>query len=611
MIGVFALAGWEPSQLTVHVRNVAMKMATNPSWDVTTGVYDDVACGRVGQKRPDAAWTSADGQQRAWLDGFALTLSPDGSRHDRRVGAGEMARALVSGGPPALSGFQGEFLLLVLDAPKRRLLVATDRFGTRTAYCHAAAGRLALASELRPLLQLGLVPRELDKLSLAALLRFNKCRLGDRTIFAGITVLPPGTVLEYSLDRLDRPMSHIYYRHDLHHEPKSQGEWVEEIVPALSDAANLTVCAGGDTSSVALSGGLDSRLLLAALDEERRKRVFFISCGMPESDEVALAARASACVGADYRNVDLGPSDFLAWAQAGVQRNEEFDIFVQGAQGALHQAALQVGTSLSSGWDLDVPLRGTYLSESSLGLTDFSQVRCLIGTRWGLFSRSEMAGLLQERFYRDVEGEVEEWLDETVATLPGETPLLRYLQFIFQYEKRRLLMLRNRMVRFELETTTPFYNTRLQLLLARIPESLKAEDRMFAQVFLRLAPQLAEIPYQRTMLPPNVPVEYWSRGAALEDRRESLYREVFTNTGIRIPYQRYYSNFDEWLASDADWEESYSDLLQSDQTLLTQDFVRPEAISQIMERHRTGPTSQHSKLIYLMSLELYLREYFN
>jgi hypothetical protein len=610
MIGIFAIAGWSPSELHDHARNIATRMAVKSSWKISMSVTNEVACGRVGPEQSQAVWTSPDGVYKAWLDGFAFALNPEICQADRAVGADELAQAILFRGPQALLDFHGEFFLLILDQAKRILLAANDRFGIRTTYWHAGVGRLVICSELGLLLRLNLVPRKLNKPFVAALLRFNKCRLGDRTIFSEVNVFPPGTVQEYDLNRLGPPRHHVYYQHAFGDELKTEEEWVDTIIPVLRRAVLSASDRNSATTALALSGGLDSRMLLGALDDEQRKRLFLVSCGLAESDEVRIAARTAASIGGDYCNVDLGPHDFLQWANTAVLRNEEFDIFVQGAQAALHKVAAEAATALMTGWDIDIPLRGIYLDATALSLANHAQVKDVIDKKWTLFSRLELSDLLQEPFYRDVGDVPEDWLTDLLSHAPANTPLRQYLQFIFQFEKRRLLMLRNRMIRFELESITPFYNARLQLLLAGIPESLKVGNQLFARVFNRLAPDLATIPYQRTMLPACVPVEYWSRASELEDRREAFFREIFVNTGIRIPYTRYYSNFDEWLSSHNEWRHFATEMLDSKQTLLTQELGKPTAVRHLLEEHNRGLGSQRAKLIYLLSLELYLRMYF-
>jgi asparagine synthetase B (glutamine-hydrolysing) len=537
-------------------------------------------------------------------------LDSQGGHQDRPVGAGDLAKALLFRGPQALLDFQGEFFLLVLDESKARLFAATDRFGVRTTYWHVDNGRLCICSELGLAVRLGLMPRKLDKAFVAALLRFNKCRLVDKTIFSGISVVPPGTVQQYDLQSINEPQNDSYYRHQFTEEFQTEEAWIEAIIPVLRRAVCNSLDTDSGPTALALSGGLDSRMLLGATDEKQRKRLWLLSCGLSESDEVKLAASTASRVGGNYKNVNLGPSDYLELAGISIRRNEEFDIFVQGGQSAFHRAAAAEATALMTGWDIDVPLRGTYLDSVTIALASHSEVKRIIDMKWRLFSRIELSELLQESFYREFGDAPEDWLTDTLSLLEQSTPLRLYLQFIYQCEKRRLLMLRNRMIRFELESATPFYNTKLQMLLAGIPESLKVQNRLFARLLVRLAPELSDIPYQRTMLPASVPVEYWSQAAKLEDQREALLREIFINTGIRIPYTRYYSNFDEWLTSNKLWQNFTDELLSSDRTLLTQDVVKASAVKALLAEHKTGPCAQRAKLIYLLSLELYLREYF-
>jgi asparagine synthetase B (glutamine-hydrolysing) len=359
-----------------------------------------------------------------------------------------------------------------------------------------------------------------------------------------------------------------------------------------------------------LSGGLDSRLVLAAMAPELRRGARLVSSGLPESDEVRLAGETARVAGGRCSNVALGPADFIDFAREGIARNEEFDIFVQGAQTALHRAAAGDAETLTTGWDVDVELRGTYLDAKALALASDADVPALVEARWRLFSRDELASLLQDGVRREVDGAADDWLRELCAAVPATTPTRRYLGFVLRYEKRRLLMLRNRMIRFELESATPLYDVRLRRLLSGIPEAQKADNRLFAKVLSRMAPELAAVPYQRTLLPASAPVELWGRAARLEEEREALLREVYAASGVRVPYVRHYTNFDEWLTSDPRWLAFTRDLLESPDTRCTRHLLRPDAVAALVAAHRSGRAGHRAKLVYLLSLELYLREHF-
>jgi asparagine synthase (glutamine-hydrolysing) len=608
LIGLYALAGRDAPGVRRNGEVLASTMRTNPCWSADAWSHEEVAFGRIGPSRAGAVWCSPDGRSSAWLDGFAYRTGSAGYS-DVPARAEDLAGAIFSRGPGAALDFHGEFFGILHDGPRQRLYAISDRFGTRTAYWHSGSGQLAICSELGALVRLGVAPCRLDWPHVACLLRLNKCRLGDATLFASIRVIMPGTVQVYDLERLgSAPVEHKYYEHTFSDVPLSEDEWVEEIVPLLRRAA-LSAQRRSKSLALSLSGGLDSRTLLAAFDEPQRSTIFAISCGLPDSADVQLAAQVAAGVGCHYQNIDLGPGDFLACARASVTRLEEFDIFVQGAQARLHREAAQVAGGLMTGWDLDIPLRGVYLNERILALIDAGQVRDAVDENWRLFSAPEIRQIGQEGFLRAAGDVPETRLEGILAQLHEPDAVRMYLRFLFTYEKFRLLMLRSRMARFELESITPFYDTTLQVVLAGIPESLKSGNRLFARVLNRLSPELAAIPYQRTMIPANVPVEFWPRAADLENRREELLRDVYIATGQCLPYRRFYSNFDEWLSSDAGWQHFIHQLLCSSDTLITQDILKPAAVTELIREHRSR--SNRAKLINLMSLELYLREYFN
>src|SRR5439155_25334360 len=84
---------------------------------------------------------------------------------------------------------RGMFAVALWDAPRRRLVLARDRYGIKPLYYRATAEGIEFASELRAL------PRgEIDLEALEAFLAFNSIP-APLTIFREIRKLPPGHVL--------------------------------------------------------------------------------------------------------------------------------------------------------------------------------------------------------------------------------------------------------------------------------------------------------------------------------------------------------------------------------------------------------------------------------
>src|SRR5689334_23360794 len=98
-------------------------------------------------------------------------------------------------GPHFGERMHGMFALALWDAPRGRLVLARDRLGKKPLlYTRLSDGTLAFASELKALLRLPGVPREVDLEAIDAYLGLQYVP-GDRTALRGIRKVPPGHVL--------------------------------------------------------------------------------------------------------------------------------------------------------------------------------------------------------------------------------------------------------------------------------------------------------------------------------------------------------------------------------------------------------------------------------
>ena len=86
------------------------------------------------------------------------------------------------------------FALALWDARERRLVLARDPFGIKPLVYALAPGRLAFASELKALMTLPWLSREIDLEALETYLAVNAV-LAPRTIFRDARKLPAGHLL--------------------------------------------------------------------------------------------------------------------------------------------------------------------------------------------------------------------------------------------------------------------------------------------------------------------------------------------------------------------------------------------------------------------------------
>ena len=199
---------------------------------------------------------------------------------------------------------RGMFAVAIWDAPRRRLVLARDRFGIKPLYYSEAGGELAFASELRAL------PRgEIDLDALEAFLAFNSIP-APLTIFREVRKLPAGHLLCWEdgavrLERFARPAP-------LPERDDEQAELVEELRSRLRDSVRAHLVSDVPVG-VLLSGGVDSALLAALAAEESAEPLRTFSIGFEERsfDELADARRVAERYGTQHRELVLRPDAAL------------------------------------------------------------------------------------------------------------------------------------------------------------------------------------------------------------------------------------------------------------------------------------------------------------
>src|SRR5437868_1537345 len=97
-------------------------------------------------------------------------------------------------GDEFLQQLNGMFALALWDSTRQRLLLCRDRFGEKPLYYFTNGEMLAFASELKSLLTISSVPRELDTEALSTYLALGYVP-APSTIFKHIKKLPPASLL--------------------------------------------------------------------------------------------------------------------------------------------------------------------------------------------------------------------------------------------------------------------------------------------------------------------------------------------------------------------------------------------------------------------------------
>ena len=168
-------------------------------------------------------------------------------------------------GDQAANALQGIFHFAVHDRRTGQLKLFSDKFGLQPLYYTFKSAGFSFAGEVKALLNNELVSRSPDYQSFADFYHFGQV-LGTKTLFGDIKLLPPGSVLTYdlrddgvSLDQYWR-LDDLFVENGAYDFKASPDETVSLLIEAIRRQS-----ANKDMLGLSLSGGLDSRGILAGL----------------------------------------------------------------------------------------------------------------------------------------------------------------------------------------------------------------------------------------------------------------------------------------------------------------------------------------------------------
>ena len=121
-------------------------------------------------------------------------LEAAGHRYHTRSDTETIVHAYEQWGDDCVQRFRGMFAFAIWDAPRRRLLLARDRLGVKPLYWAWAGDRLLFASEIKAILESGLIEARANEAVLPEVLA-TRATAGEETLFRGIHKLLPGHVL--------------------------------------------------------------------------------------------------------------------------------------------------------------------------------------------------------------------------------------------------------------------------------------------------------------------------------------------------------------------------------------------------------------------------------
>lgn len=206
-------------------------------------------------------------------------------------------------GEAGLRELNGMFAFAIADRKRRELVLVRDRLGIKPLYYSEERGSIAFASELKTLLRIPWIEREIDTDSLFHYLSLRFVP-GEKSIFRGVKRVPPGHLLRFDLETRKASVSRWW-----------KLEFAEGGDPAsLRDALREAVVRWTLSDvpvAVSLSGGLDSSAVTALLAESGAHVRTYTLGFAGEDGELALARALADRWGTDHHETVVDAEELL------------------------------------------------------------------------------------------------------------------------------------------------------------------------------------------------------------------------------------------------------------------------------------------------------------
>jgi asparagine synthase (glutamine-hydrolysing) len=486
----------------------------------------------------------------------------------------------------AFSQLNGTFAGLLLDARTGIVELFNDRLGQERLYYAQPLDQdiFYFASEAKALLRVIPETRELDRKGVGQLLRYG-CTFHERTLYRGISTLPPASVWNFS-PRTAVPSKRKYF---------SPAQW--EVDPAVDvqkshamivDRLRRSVpryLAGDSQVGLSLTGGWDTRMILAAHRPEPKTLPCYTFSGAEETVDVQKARQVAQLIRQDHHVLRL-QADFFE----NFSKHAEKTIYVSDGYADIcwsHEIYLnRLAKDIAP-----VRLTGNFGSEVLRGVTTFREIP--LHEDW---FKGELSQELHESSG--------EWDEATIETHPARFAAFKEIP----WKLATVTRLANSQVRFR----SPFLDLEILRLACCSPVGVSGPSLPPASV-MNLQPSLVRIPTDRGESSNNGGLgeflrRVWYKGSfkldywACEGAPGFMGLLFDRSNGYRfLPKRHRYLNYRSWLRGPL--REYASDLLNNRNAFVA-GLLGPRTASRLLHDHISGRRNVLPDISALMTLEL-------
>jgi asparagine synthase (glutamine-hydrolysing) len=557
-------------------------------------------CGRshLGHLQPEPQGL-VEADLHVWLHGDIHRTVAKAGRADAYVVADLYKRH----GTQFARDLAGAYTAAIIDDRAHRLVLANDFIGSYPLYWQASSDEIVFSSSLAALLAASAAAHTLNLRAVADYLTIGFV-LGDKTLANGVQLLGPGRALEYSWER--GTFDIVAHRHPAElFQKQLQGREAYDDALRGAFVESMEACLAGDQAfGMSLSGGLDSRAILAAAHAAgRASELASYTLGVRGCADQVIAQRLATRAGTRHQFFELDEGylkDFLKNLEAMVALTDGHYL----SHGLTEMLAVtfveQTGSSVllrGHGGELaKMTLAWPLHTDAHIhALTDRREVATYLATRANYLSRDvPLDRLLTRRAFGEAGLGIQRSFVESIAEVdlePADVPAYLYLV----EHHRRYTVPSLELFRSKVEVRLPFVDRAFLRALFSAPAAWHDGTQIHRSIIRHGDPSLLRVRNSNTGAAADA-------GPLVESAMDKL------NTLLKranVWGYRHYHNFDGWMRRML-LDAVEAELLNESARIAS--FVERDTLRQLLQETRTGTADRGYLLQALLIIEIWQRQ---
>jgi asparagine synthase (glutamine-hydrolysing) len=415
-----------------------------------------------------------------------------------------------------LNKLDGYFNAVIYDSNIKKVFLISDRYGMRMLYYYCKDGRFAFSGEVKGLLGLDFVDGSIESKQIDCFMDLGYF-LEDNTWHKHVKLIKPATIMEFDIDSKTLAQKYYWKWSEIKPQNISFDEAVNKLGKLFLSAVEKRFNPN-DKVGVALSGGLDSRAIFAAVNKLYPSfKGYTYTFGIPNCDDITIAKQCIA-------KTNWKHEEFYFRSGNWFEPRKDKVWFTDGMMPLMHMHGSEfldeIGGSIDfnlNGYAGDVVLGGGWLSSISLD------------------ARASKSNLL--KFYKSYINLCN--IEDSFYDIQKFEPHL-YINKV-----RRFTNMGTVNGLYKIDQRKPFFDNKVMELVYSIPDEYRENNKLYSAMLLKFFPKFfKDIPWQKT-------------GKTIDKNTSNGFASEVIRKIKRIPYKvgilkdkNSYTSYKDWIRSE-------------------------------------------------------------